>query len=146
MKKESITNLFVLIITIAILYSGIKYITYARIIASRTFSAPISGIVVSFLFPILIGFVISFPTEFRKAKVTYFNWNKFLIQGVPALVLAIPWSGFIMVFMSLINATTLNLSILGKIAMWHSSLGLYYVIAGVWFGKVLADCMWQQCK
>ena len=140
MKKVSITNLIVSIIAITVLFGGIQYMEYVKRIIGRTFSVPMSGVVVIFLFPILIGFVISMPSEFRKVNIANMNWNKLLIQGIPALVIAIPWNMLLMALMSLLNITTLNL---GQIIILHSRFGPYYVIAGVWFGKVLADCMWQ---
>lgn len=116
-----------------------QYFDYKKVIWIEEGRVSFWGYFVYTLFPIIIGIIISFPYDFSKVKIEKFNVSKFIIQGIPALVIAIPWGIPVFAFMDIYTINLIESSIFDSFLDFSSKLNTYSVIAGVWFGKILVD-------
>ncbi len=143
--SKMIKNLIVSVLVIIILIGTTKYLNYIDAISRQTFirSSSFTVFFVNLFSPILIGVIITIPFG-KKLKKNKFNWSKFLIQGIPALIIAIPWNRFLFTIGTKFHITThLGPNFFTSFLNIHTSLRNYSLIAGVWFGKVLIDSIFK---
>jgi len=87
---------------------------------------------------VLFGFLLGLPALIERwSSNRRFYWAKFLIQGLPALILAMP----IFLVMDLFSITSLDAK---YIPPWSTIQGISYngyvfFLSAVWFGKTLVD-------
>lgn len=86
---------------------------------------------------VLFGVLLGLPWLFERWDThTGFNWSKLLVQGLPALVLAVP----MLLIMRIFDLSEAQVSYLPWEAMKNHAPGQFVVhLASVWFGKVLVD-------
>jgi len=91
------------------------------------------------LLTVAFGALIGLPSLIRRwSEDRGFNWAKFLIQGVPALILAIP----IFLVMGVLGITEISSHYIPWWKLQHMGYnGYVFYLSGVWFGKTLIDCI-----
>ncbi|MEW6540827.1 MAG: hypothetical protein AB1402_04330 [Bacillota bacterium] len=89
------------------------------------------------LLHVMFGVLLGLPWLFERWDThTGFNWSKLLVQGLPALVLAIPT----LLIMRIFDISEAQVSYLPWEVMKNHGPGQFVVyLASVWFGKVLVD-------
>lgn len=137
--KPICQNFTITITSVCIWVLGSELLDYAQSIQSK--SDPLGPVFFLVLFiPIIFGFSVNFPFNlFKKTQKKKFNWQKFIIQGIPALILAIPLAHLIEGLMLAFHLRQLNLGILNNFIYSQTKITLFHTMAGVWFGKVVSE-------
>ena len=90
------------------------------------------------LFPFAFGILLGLH-DFHKRRYLQkrFNWLKFIVQGIPALILGIPVVPLVVVF-----SNKMRLTFLPWWKMQISPDQSYFIVilANIWLGKILIDC------
>ncbi|MCL6479002.1 MAG: hypothetical protein K6T65_11400 [Peptococcaceae bacterium] len=89
--------------------------------------------------PVLFGMLLGIPSLIERWESNNgFNWLKLIVQGLPALVLTIPPILIVRIF---------NISFNFNYFPWMNmqslppGSALILHLSGIWFGKVLIDCI-----
>lgn len=101
----------------------------------RTWPIMLAMLLLTVAFGILLGLP-SLISRWNSNRS--FNWPKLLIQGLPALLLAVP----VFLIMGVLGINHLSSTFVPWTRITHWSYnGYVYYLSGVWFGKVLVDCI-----
>lgn len=143
MKEKVIKNIVVTLVVFGLFYSYIALNNYSKEYIKLNFYYPFLTTLLSILLPITLGFIISLRIESIKLRRKV-DLPKLIIQGLPALILGINWNIVVFMYMGQFGIEQLDLWIFNDLMM-KSALyqPLISPLAGVWFGKVLADCFFN---
>lgn len=91
------------------------------------------------LISLLFGMILGLPWLINRwNEYNGFNWLKFLIQGLPALILGFP----LFILLSLLNIKNFNHNLIPWYNLQAFSYNDYLIIfSNIWFGKTLIDCI-----
>lgn len=137
--KPIYQNFVITITSVCIWVLGSELLDYTQSV-QRSPLGPVFFLVL--FIPIIFGFSVNFPFNlFKKIEKKKFNWQKFIIQGIPALILAIPLAHLLEGLMLAFHLRQLDLGILTKFIYSQTKINLFHTMAGVWFGKVVSESL-----
>lgn len=104
-----------------------------------TVLSPFVPLLVMMLISLLFGMILGLPWLIsRWNEYEGFNWLKFFIQGLPALIFAFP----MFVLLSLLDIKNFNNNLIPWYNLQAFSYNDYLIIfSSIWFGKTLIDCI-----
>jgi len=135
MKKSIFANFIVSTIGVSLFILGNSAVNYISR-ANSTELLPYK-LILSIIIPIILGVVISYPLP--NGNRGTFDWIKFLIQGFPALILAIPLQYAIFALMQVMDIGNIDFGAFNKVIVLQSQNLVFHAAFGVWFGKVLVE-------
>lgn len=140
-RKSVVSNWIVALAGVGMFWLGGVLSNYALFLQRKSIEPLNWAMFAKFIFPIFFGFLISLPIKLHNSEGKLsFDWAKFIFQGIPALILALPFTYFIFGYMYLRGINSFDLGIFNRFFHFQGREFFLNAMASVWFGKVVAEC------
>lgn len=134
-RQSLATELLFAIVTVLFLWGSFRIMNIFKEIAAADFN-PIPIILAMFIVSVLFGVLTGIPALLERWKSSRrFNWPRLIMQGIPALLLSAPY----LLMSKFMNINLYDLFWVQLQVFSHNGFIIY--LAGVWFGRVLVDCI-----
>lgn len=140
LKEFILKELSVTLVILSMLLGTVKLVSLLNSNANfDTALSPFIPLLTMILISMIFGAFLALPMLIERWNEDKgFNWYKFLIQGLPALILAMP----LFVVFSLLNIKSFNYNLIPWYNLQAFSYNDYLVLfSSIWFGKTLVDCI-----